>query len=206
MKDKEEIFYNYYFWGPLLWRTKVPDKDLKELKKLCHKNKKKDFRKNLAGIIDNEYSIDKEKFSSIINKYLNAYLHAYKMYYSQDPGKLSAETAWVNYMKKGESNPMHIHVPCDLSSVLYLDVPKKLLQEQKKFVGRGGGPGAITFYNQCTQDYFIGSNIIKPETGDFFIFPAMLCHSVASFKSNVERVSIAANFSFKGGKFETESN
>ena len=52
----------------------------------------------------------------------------------------------------------------------------------------------------------IGSNIIKPETGDFFIFPAMLCHSVASFKSNVERVSIAANFSFKGGKFETESN
>ena len=31
MKDKEEIFYNYYFWGPLLWRTKVPDKDLKEL-------------------------------------------------------------------------------------------------------------------------------------------------------------------------------
>ena len=89
---------------------------------------------------------------------------------------------------------------------LYFVTKIQFVKEQKKFVGRGGGPGAITFYNQCTQDYFIGSNIIKPETGDFFIFPAMLCHSVASFKSNVERVSIAANFSFKGGKFETESN
>ena len=207
MKDKEEIFYNYYFWGPLLWRTKVLDKDLKELKKLCRKNKKKDFRKNLAGVIDNEYSIDKEKFSGIINKYLNAYLHAYKMYHAKlNVSELFVETAWVNYMKKGESNPIHFHLPCDLSSVLYIDVPKKLIQEQKNFIGRGGGPGAITFHNQNSPDHFVGSHSIAPETGDLFIFPAMLCHSVASFKSNVERVSIAANFCFKGGKFETKSN
>ena len=50
------------------------------------------------------------------------------------PGGLNIDSAWVNYMKKGESNPMHIHLPCDLSSVLYLDVPDELLEEQKNLL------------------------------------------------------------------------
>ena len=47
-------------------------------------------------------------------------------------------------------------------------------------------------------------DIVGPvcETGDFFIFPAMLCHSVATFQSDVERVSMAANFNFEGGKYD----
>ena len=203
MNDSGEIQYNYYFWGPLLWRTKIFDKDLKQLKRLCKRNNKLDYRKNLAGVIDNEYKIDAEKFTKIINKYIYGYFHAYKLWYNKPaPGQLKVDSVWVNYMKKGESNPMHIHIPCDLSSVLYLDVPKKLLKEQEQFVGKAGGPGAITFFNQSMQDYFIGQQWIRPETGDFFIFPAMLCHSVATFQSDVERVSMAANFNFEGGKYD----
>ena len=131
MSDSREIQYNYYFWGPLLWRTKIFDKDLKQLKRLCKRNNKLDYRKNLAGVIDNEYKIDAEKFTKIINKYIYGYFHAYKLWYNKPaPGQLKVDSVWVNYMKKGESNPMHIHIPCDLSSVLYLDVPKKLLKEQ----------------------------------------------------------------------------
>jgi hypothetical protein len=197
MKE-EQIHYNYYFWGPLLFKATVNDVDLKKLKKICKKRKDWDYRHNLAGVIDNEYEIDRKEFINIVNRYISAYAQAFKLYYGKEmPGVLNIDSAWVNYMKKGESNPMHIHFPCDLSSVLYLDVPDELLEEQRQFTGKGGGPGSISFFNQCPAPGFVGQQVFKPKTGDFFIFPAMLCHSVATFKSDIERVSIAANFSFR---------
>ena len=38
MKE-EQIHYNYYFWGPLLFKATVNDVDLKKLKKICKKRK-----------------------------------------------------------------------------------------------------------------------------------------------------------------------
>jgi hypothetical protein len=35
----------------------------------------------------------------------------------------------------------------------------------------------------------------RPEIGDFFIFPWNLTHSVSNFRSDVTRISLAANFS-----------
>ena len=32
-------------------------------------------------------------------------------------------------MKKGEFNPIHIHENCNLSSVVYLEVPNKIKEE-----------------------------------------------------------------------------
>ena len=37
----------------------------------------------------------------------------------------------------------------------------------------------------------------KGEVGDFFIFPWNLTHNVATYKSNVTRVSVAANFNLE---------
>jgi hypothetical protein len=34
---------------------------------------------------------------------------------------------------------------------------------------------------------------MKPKTGDFFVFPAKLHHTVAPFKSDVTRISVSGN-------------
>ena len=72
MKE-EQIHYNYYFWGPLLFKATVNDVDLKKLKKICKKRKDWDYRHNLAGVIDNEYKIDRKEFINIVNRYISAY-------------------------------------------------------------------------------------------------------------------------------------
>ena len=197
MKE-ENIHYNYYFWGPLLFKATVNDSDLKKLRAICKKRKDLDYRHNLAGVIDNEYEIDRQDFINITQRYMSAYAQAFKIYYGKEmPGGLNIDSAWVNYMKKGESNPMHIHLPCDLSSVLYLDVPDELLEEQRQFRGKGGGPGSISFFNQCPAPGFVGQQVFKPKTGDFFIFPSTLMHYVNPFKSKVTRVTMAANIILK---------
>ena len=182
MKE-EQIHYNYYFWGPLLFKATVNDVDLKKLKKICKKRKDWDYRHNLAGVIDNEYEIDRKEFINIVNRYINAYAQAFKLYYGKEmPGVLNIDSAWVNYMKKGESNPMHIHLPCDLSSVLYLDVPDELLEEQRQFTGKGGGPGSISFLINVQHRVLLVNKYLNLRLEIFLYF--LLCFVIALQRLN----------------------
>ena len=56
MEDKKKdrlINYNFFHWGPLLFQTNLTEEELNEIKKLCSK-KGKDYRQNLAGLLDQE--------------------------------------------------------------------------------------------------------------------------------------------------------
>ena len=68
----------FYYSGPLLYHTELNKDDLNSLKKICLKDKNKDFRKDLAGHLDHEYTINIEKFNKIIEKYLSEYKQAWK--------------------------------------------------------------------------------------------------------------------------------
>ena len=98
-------------------------------------------------------------------------------------------------MKKGESNPPHIHHQCNMSSVLLLQVPETLKKEQKDWIGTGMGPGVLSFSTGNPQSLHTNSFEFKPEAGDFFMFPWNLRHTVSSYKSNSKRISVSANFS-----------
>lgn len=191
--------YSFYYFGPFLFKVKVNDNDLKLISKLCKQDKKKDARTKLAGIIDNEYFIDNVSLEKILDPYLKTYIYGHKNWYGTNINNLNCVSAWVNYMKMGEYNPPHLHGDCDLSSVLYLDVPVKLKEENKKYMGTltNGGPGAISFQYGEYRPLNIDEHRIFPETGDLYIFPFNLKHSVSSFKSNVTRISVAANFIIK---------
>ena len=110
--------YNIYHWGPLLFKIKVRPSDIESLKKITNKATE-NWSENLAGIIKDERSIDQKEYTKIIKPYLKAYQQAYKTWYSLDLTKIETTAAWVNFMKKGESNPPHIHHNCHLSSVLF---------------------------------------------------------------------------------------
>ena len=186
-----QLIYN----GPILFKTQISEEDIKKIKKLCSKNKKLDMRHNLAGIIDNEYQItDHETIASILTPYFEDFKQGYRSWYAKDITKIELVSCWVNYMVAGECNPLHTHDECDFSSVLYLEIPKNLKKESISAINNGTKPGEITFHFHHSIPGFITEHNAFPEIGNFYIFPAMLPHSVNSFKSKGERISVACNF------------
>ena len=191
----------FYYWGPLLFKTKVKDEDIDKILLLCIKEKNEDSRKDLAGHIKEEYYINHIKLTDILKPYFNTYIEYFKNWYGFKLQSIETISSWVNFMKSGEFNPPHTHINCDFSCVIYLDIPKELIQENKEYIGslnEKGGPGAISFRGAISNvQYNINRVDCFPEKGDFFIFPATLEHFVYPFKSNCERISVSANFKFK---------
>jgi len=186
--------YNFFYWGPLLFKIKLRPDDLKACAELCSK-KSSLVSDELAGVIKHEHFVSSHKYYKIIEPYLNSFRHGYEQWYGKSLTKeIIMLRAWVNFMVAGEFNPPHIHSECDFSSVLFIQVPEKLKEENKKFVGQGGGPGTISFYYGTNQPHSIAQKDSLPEEGDLFIFPATLTHFVAPFMSEGERISMSANF------------
>ena len=198
-KPNKTINYNFFHWGPFLYKTSVTQEELNSIKKLCTK-KSKDYRRSLAGLIKNEYEIDHKKLFPIINPHFHSYTIAYSDYTSKMLGnKIELISAWVNYMTKFESNPIHTHTD-DLSFVIYTQVPKKLKEEANNTVSNNTRPGSINFlYTLETGKYHLNQHTFMPEVGDFFIFPASLHHSVNHFQSEGERISISGNLTVTNG-------
>jgi len=75
MKNKK-IDYNFFHWGPFLYKTTLNKEEIKEIRNLCSKNNK-DVRDTLAGLINHEYEVDVKNFSNNFSLYtkLCASLH-----------------------------------------------------------------------------------------------------------------------------------
>ena len=186
--------YNFFYWGPLLFKIKLNSTDLKACLKLCSKKSSK-VNDTLAGVIKHEHYVSSHKYYKIIDPYLTPFRQAYTQWYGKPLTKsINFTTTWVNFMKPGEFNPPHIHSRCDFSSVLFINVPESLKEEHKKFNGTGGGPGAIAFTYGESQPFSINHKHYFPQEGELFIFPATLTHYVSSFGCKEERISISANF------------
>jgi hypothetical protein len=202
-KKKDRLInYNFFHWGPFLYRTTLIKEELKKINNLCSK-KNNDYRKNLAGIIKHEHAIDSKKIFPILFPYFQSYFQAFNEHYGQINtkkygNKIELKSAWVNYMVAGESNPLHIHDD-DLSFVLFTKIPKDLFSEYKKHVG-GTKPGTINFIHSLnTGRYLLNQHTFFPVVGDLFIFPANLHHYVNTFKSKGERVSVSGNLKVING-------
>tara|TARA_R110000751_G_scaffold247172_1_gene346995 strand:+ start:38 stop:646 length:609 start_codon:yes stop_codon:yes gene_type:complete len=193
-KHQKTLSYEFSYWGPMLFKIKLPSQDLKKCAQLC--NKKSSFvNDTLAGVIKHQHYISSQKFYDIIDPYLTSFRHCFQQWYGKPlTHKIMISSAWVNFMKAGEFNPPHIHENCDFSSVLFVKISDKLKEEHKKFLGTANGPGSISFTYGEAQPYSIASRGFFPQEGDLFIFPATLTHFVAPFMSQGERISISANF------------
>lgn len=198
-KTDKEINYNFFHWGPFLYKTTLTENELEDIKNLCVKDPKKTYEKNLAGLIKHEYELDEKKIFSIIKPYLISYSQAYLDYGIEPLGnKIEIKAAWVNYMTKFESNPLHQHKG-DLSFIIYTDIPEKLKEEAEN-CNANTKPGCIYFINKLEYEkYCINKHTFIPEVGDFFIFPGCLNHGVNHFQSEGERVSISGNLIITNG-------
>ena len=192
------INYTFFHWGPFLYKTSLKQEEIEKIKNLCSKELK-DYTDNLAGLIKHEHQLDEKKLFSIISPYIQSYSKAYLDYGIKPLGnKIELKAAWVNYMTKFESNPLHTHSN-DLSFVIYTQIAEELKKEVKDTISNTK-PGSINFVNTLgDKKYNINQHTFTPEVGDLFIFPASLHHSVNHFQSEGERVSVSGNLIITNG-------
>ena len=110
-------------------------------------------------------------------------------------------TMWIVSQQSNEYNPMHIHTQCQISSVMYLKVPKMLPSRKEH---RQDDDGSILFVSNASRDvdFSVPNIVIHPAAGDFFIFGAQQQHAVYPFRcaegqKDVERRSISFNAIFQ---------
>jgi hypothetical protein len=94
----------------------------------------------------------------------------------------------------GDFNPMHIH-DANLSGVAFLKMPPGFKAEYEK-EDHHPTAGCLEFLGSMPNHFARHSYIVKPEVGDFYLFPSWLTHQVYPFRSKGERRSLAFNVHF----------
>jgi hypothetical protein len=95
---------------------------------------------------------------------------------------------WLNVQRAGDYNPAHTHGG-SFSGVLYLQVPPQIRAES--FDGQLCLHGPEEWHIQSFRTGM--AHYLLPQAGDYYVFPAWQPHSVAPFRGEGERWSIAFN-------------
>ena len=196
--------HKFHQFGPYLAEMPVnPDYCARLLK--LGKKLKKNHRQYLVGQIEHEYIYPLETEPWIFNEfkiYVNTWIEGWKRFSNRpkfDP-KYTLHQIWINRMRAKEYNPIHTHTHCDLSFVLWLEVPQRMLDEAKKKETNAANPGDTCFIygEDCWNT--VSEKKFTPRINTLVIFPATLRHQVMHFNSNVIRTSVAGNIKFEWDK------
>jgi hypothetical protein len=192
--------HKYHRFGPYLAEMPVnPDYCAKLLK--LGKKLKKTHLSNLAGQIEHEYIYPIETEPWIFNDfqiYINTWIEGWKQF-SNKPKfnpKYQLTQMWINRMKAKEYNPIHVHLNCDLSFVLWLEVPQRMLDESKKNITNAANPGTTSFFYGEERWSAVTGKHFTPKVNTLVMFPGDLRHHVMHFNSKVIRTSVAGNIKF----------
>jgi hypothetical protein len=184
-------------------------KEIYDIKNDFENHKDLDTRKTLAGQLEKEYSLI--NIHDYMEKLLLPYAYAYdkefdfvKFYNTNVVRKppLCLMKSWVNFQKKYEYNPAHVHDGI-LSFVLYIDIPYKIEDERKLGPGSGSNSpdsGCFHFHYNSSMGFLMRKTIDTDITmnNTLIMFPAALTHSVSPFFSSDEyRISVSGNFCYK---------
>ena len=106
------------------------------------------------------------------------------------PGRYTLQMIdlWLNVQRQGDYNPTHTHGG-SFSGVLFLQVPPQINGES--FDGQLCFHGPEEWHIQSFRTGM--AEYVLPVPGDFYVFPAWQPHSVAPFRGEGERWSIAFN-------------
>jgi hypothetical protein len=185
-------------FGPYLARMKATPNFCKRLLELG-KTLTQKHTKYLAGNIEHEYVYDLKKHPWIeeeLKIYVNTWISGFKQFSGDlnfNP-KQELDRLWINFQKVGEYNPVHTHPFSNLSFILFLEIPKEILEEKQ--IIQGAPPGCTGFLYGETIPGYITHQIIKPEEGVLYMFPSNLRHYVSHFNSKVTRTSVSGNVTF----------
>lgn len=179
--------------------TKLPDELFEEIKASIPAAVKAavPYNDDLVGNIEEEYRFPlSQDFVSFLNLMWTAYRERFQVWLDREYS--IPDYAWINLMKKGEFNPIHLHDGI-ASWVIWVDIPYDLQDEIKsESKQRQYYPTASTFqfvYNKLNGELaHMTLPIDKSWEGSMVMFPAYLKHQVYPFStSDGQRISIASN-------------
>ncbi len=106
------------------------------------------------------------------------------------PGRygLQLVDVWLNAQQAGDYNPVHTHGG-SFSGVVFLEVPPQIRPDS--FDGQLCFHGPEEWHIQSFRTGMV--HYVHPVPGDFYVFPAWQPHSVAPFRGEGQRWSLAFN-------------
>ena len=193
--------FDFVFLGQSVLKYKVPLEIFVGLNELYETKKKHlpNANKQLAGKIPDEVSMfydgkntDKMHRHNFVSEDILKWFYSAFNYYLEcnkiQEYYMNINSIWVNEMKAGDYNPVHIHqgkLYTGLSSVMILKLPKDYGPErthpeqpmngQLQILGNVAGQFATTDYSP------------EVKIGDFFIFPYDIRHVVYPFSNKKAR-------------------
>ena len=187
-------------FGPSIVKLSIPDSLVKKLNDYTdriildeEKITKLDHSNQLAGKVKQEFLLENEFMQQI--KWGEFLAKAIKVWLQDDSNKelksIDIIRCWIVRQFQNEYNPVHLHSG-HISGVGYLKVPKSFgnVSEKKKINDRG----RLTFIHGSVNLFSKATYVIKPEVGDFYLFPNYLLHTVYPFSdTDEERRSISFN-------------
>ncbi len=185
-------------WSCPVLMTKLPDHILGKMLEITDEvieKKEKSWGDNLAGQIENELVVPHELLQKAgVYDFFHDLIRHYvvetkkQMYGPGGEGHVTNEkwlvqmlSMWVVNQYPGEYNPTHIHTQCEISSAMYLKVPK-FKESRKKH--RERDDGSITFTGPAGRDLDLCNPTWswRPRVGDCFIFGAQQLHHVYPYQ------------------------
>ena len=187
-------------FGPSIVKLSIPDELVKKLNDytdriLLDEEKiiKLDHSNQLAGKVKQEFLLENDFMQEI--KWGEFLAKAIKVWLQDDSNKelksIDIIRCWIVRQFQNEYNPVHLHSG-HISGVGYLKVPKSFgnVPEKKKVNDKG----RLTFIHGSVNLFSKATYVIKPEVGDFYLFPNYLLHTVYPFSdTDEERRSISFN-------------
>ena len=187
-------------FGPSIAKFTIPSEMIKNLNDYIDKTildedkiSKLDHSNQLAGKVKQEFLLENKfmeeiKWGEFLGRAVKTWLHhdSHKELKSFEIIK-----CWIVRQFKNEYNPIHHHSG-HVSGVGYLKVPNYLgdISEKKKTNDKG----RLTLIHGSVNLFSKATHVIKPEVGDFYLFPNYLLHTVYPFTdTNEERRSISFN-------------
>jgi uncharacterized protein (TIGR02466 family) len=139
--------------------------------------------------------LHKEKILSDVFDYINVQVEIYwkNLGLVETPG---IHYSWANKYNKGGFAKMHNHSPYFVSGCFYVD---KVSDDQGNIYFQDPNEALMSTLPQ-TDDFKLSQNTINLSTytGDLVLFPSWLKHGVHENKTDIPRISIAFDVSYKG--------
>mgnify|MGYP003116735301 FL=1 len=190
--------------------TDVP-KDILNILDTCINEKGlKPINDELAGNLKHEYSIPKGKaaVSPFLMRLIIEHQKKYPDFFKQAHSTLNYKhceielfNLWVNFQKKYEFNPMHVHDGL-YSFVIWHKIPYKIDEEKARLkmkeIDKRAGMFAFLFTGLDGKIHSEALPVDNSWEGKCALFPAKLNHLVYPFYTSDDyRISISGNLGFK---------
>jgi hypothetical protein len=195
-------------FGPTMGYYRMPEELVDSLNSKMS-NRLEDYSENLVGKVSEELAFNDDTIK-IAQEGLGRFIGMYQAY-TDDRNTMGSKkmdnekydyglqvvSGWFVRQFENEYNPLHIHTGSRLSCVGYLKLPDGIEEEwEEDYKDHHPANGHIQFASGTPSGYTCTNFVVKPQVGDFYVFPSQLFHCVYPFYTKGERRSFSMNMNF----------